>query len=418
MFKKVISILLCLSMVASFCTLAAAEGNITVEFVQWWEPELPEGSFRAIMDDFEAQNPGITVKLISNPFASTRDLVVSGAATGTLSDVVGLDGAWINDLVNQGALLSMDSYLSSDEAFNVDDIAASVKVNDETYMFAVASFTYHLFANTDLLKNAGIEEMPKTWTEFAAACKAVAEKNPDAYGWDFPFSSLYASAGQDQVMSWLWATGGKMLDESGKPYFVGNETMKKTLEFFKQSYDEGIMSPGVFSKQSQDMFEEFASGRSAFMLNGLSAIASLHERNADLAFDVLDMPVADDYEGTKGMMYAAWGIGLSASSKHPNEAWKLISYLMSPEVSTRIAEIANSLPGNKQSTASSTDPAFVNGYNLFQQSILINEFIGLPSANELNRLLMEQLQLMLDESQSVDDTLANIQSSWEAELAD
>ena len=36
---------------------AAAE-TVTLEFTQWWEPELPEGEFRALMDEFEAQNPG------------------------------------------------------------------------------------------------------------------------------------------------------------------------------------------------------------------------------------------------------------------------------------------------------------------------------------------------------------------------
>ena len=33
--------------------------DVVLEFQQWWEPELPEGSFRAILDDFEAANPGI-----------------------------------------------------------------------------------------------------------------------------------------------------------------------------------------------------------------------------------------------------------------------------------------------------------------------------------------------------------------------
>ena len=415
--KKLLSILLSAALLLALCAPALAEtGDVTIEFVQWWEPELPEGSLRAIMDDFEAANPGIKVKLISNPFASTHDLVVSGAATGTLSEEVGLDRAWVNDLVNQNALLPMDAYMAADEGFNADDVAAAVKVNDETYMFAVANFTYHLFANTQLLNDAGIEEMPKTWSEFISVCQELKAANPDANGWDFPFSSLYASAGQDQFMTWVWATGGRMLDESGKPNFTDNEAMEKTLTFFKEAYDSGIMSAGVFSKQSQDMFEEFASGRSAFMINGLSAIASLRERNADLVFDVVDIPVADDYEGTHGMMYAAWGIGVSASSEHPDEAWKLVSYLMSPEVSARIAEIANSLPGNKQASPSSQDAAFLNGYALFQNSELVNEFIGMPSATELNRILMEQVQMTLEGGQSVEDTLANIQSQWNAEL--
>ena len=415
--KKVLGILLCTVLLFTCCAPVLAEsGDVTIEFAQWWEPELPAGSLRGIMDNFEAANPGIKIKLISNPFSSTRDLVVSGAATGTLSDVVGLDGAWVSDLVSQNAILPMDSYMVADTSFNADNVAASVKLNSSTYMFAIANFTYHLFVNTTLLKDAGINEMPKTWTDFINVCTTLQQKNPEAYGWDFPFSSMYASAGQDQFMTWVWATGGKMLDVDGKPNFVNNDAMKKTLTFFKKAYESGIMSPGVFSKQSQDMFEEFASGRSAFMINGLSAVASLHERNADLAFDVVDIPVADDYTGKEGMMYAAWGIGLSASSKHPDEAWKLISYLMSPDVSGQIAEIANSLPGNKTATASSQDPAFLNGYKLFQQSDLINEFIGMPSATELNRILMEQVQMALDGGQSVDDTLANIETAWNTEL--
>jgi multiple sugar transport system substrate-binding protein len=78
----------------------------TLEFTQWWEPELPEGAFRALMDEFEAQNPGIKVELISGPYATTKEQVVAGAAAGTMSDVVGLDGAWVSDFVKQGSLAS------------------------------------------------------------------------------------------------------------------------------------------------------------------------------------------------------------------------------------------------------------------------------------------------------------------------
>jgi ABC-type glycerol-3-phosphate transport system substrate-binding protein len=33
-------------------------------------------------------------------------------------------------------------------------------------------------------------------------------------------------------------------------------------------------------------------------------------------------------------VYAAWGIGISENSEHKAEAWKLVSYLMSPEVNS------------------------------------------------------------------------------------
>lgn len=413
--KKVWSILLALTLVLSMCGTVLAE-DITIEFVQWWEPELPEGSFRQIMDEFEAQNPGIKVKLISNPFASTHDQVVSGAAAGTLSDVVGLDGAWVADLVKQGAILPMNSFMEADANFSAEDIAASVTIDGETYMMAIATFTYHLFANTDILEAAGVETMPEDWTSFVEACEKVLAAEGDAHAFNFPFSSLYASAGQDQFMTWVWATGGRMLDGEGKPAIADNETMKAVLTFLKEAYDAELMSPGVFSKQSQDMFEEFASGRSAFMVNGLSAIASLHERNADLSFDLIPIPHQDGFDGTSGVMYAPWGVGVSASSAHPEEAWKLVSYLMSPEVNSQIAEIANSLPGNKQATSGSTDEAFLSGYAIFQESDLVNEFIGMPSALELNRVLMEQVQFLLEGNQAEEETLNNIQYEWDMEL--
>src|SRR5690606_5018015 len=62
--------------------------EVTLEFTQWWEPELPDGEFRALIDRFEEENPGITVELLSGPYAATREQVVAGAAAGTMSDVV------------------------------------------------------------------------------------------------------------------------------------------------------------------------------------------------------------------------------------------------------------------------------------------------------------------------------------------
>ena len=84
-----------------------------IEFIQWWEPEMPAGALRGIMDDFEAANPDIKVTLVSGPYSATHDQIVVGAASGTLSDVVGLDGAWVNGLAKQGAIASMDPLMDA-----------------------------------------------------------------------------------------------------------------------------------------------------------------------------------------------------------------------------------------------------------------------------------------------------------------
>ena len=162
-------------------TGAVAQTNL--EFIQWWEPELPAGALRSIMDDFEAQNPGITVTLVSGPYATTRDQIVVGAASGTLSDVVGLDGAWVNDLARQNAIAAMDDLMAASPDFNADEVAAVIKVDGNSHMFPVASFVYPVFVNLDLMKEAGVEAMPTTRSEFVDAASKLTDESKNQYGW-------------------------------------------------------------------------------------------------------------------------------------------------------------------------------------------------------------------------------------------
>ena len=128
-----------------------------IEFIQWWEPEMPAGALRGIMDDFEAANPDIKVTLVSGPYSATHDQIVVGAASGTLSDVVGLDGAWVNGLAKQGAIASMDPLMDA-AGYDRSQIADIIEVDGQSVMFPLASFVYPVFVNLDLAEAAGVAE--------------------------------------------------------------------------------------------------------------------------------------------------------------------------------------------------------------------------------------------------------------------
>ena len=53
------------ALVATVWALCAtsAFAQTDIEFIQWWEPEMPAGALRGIMDDFEKANPDIKVKI-------------------------------------------------------------------------------------------------------------------------------------------------------------------------------------------------------------------------------------------------------------------------------------------------------------------------------------------------------------------
>ena len=397
-----------------FLSPGFAQGDpVKIEFIQWWEPELPAGSFRAIMDEFEAQNPGIEVKLISGPYSATRDQIVTGAATGTLSDVVGLDGAWENDLVKQGAIASLDGLIASTN-YDASQVAAIIKLDNKSYMFPVASFVYPIFINLDLFKAAGIEKLPTTRSEFIAAARKLTNPEKNQYGWVLPLSLEAPNGAQNDVMSWVWASGKSMMKD-GRPD-VTNPDVVSALKFIETMYKEGLISPGSFAKKEQDKVEEFVNGRVGMMVDTLAHINMIRDRNPNLNFTISDFPTVDGYTGPKGLPYAAWGIGISESSKHKEEAWKLVTYLMSPEVNSKLVSIANAFPGNVHATPDFilVDELFGKGFEIFQSGYLANEFVGLPVAEELMRILNIEIQLMLDGKQTAEQATAKAQAKWEA----
>ncbi|SDZ23804.1 ABC transporter substrate-binding protein [Herbiconiux ginsengi] len=393
----------------------SSDGTVTLEFAQWWEPELPEGALRGMMDDFEAQNPGIKVNLLSGPYASTKEQLFAGAAAGTMSDVVGLDGAWVSDFAKQGALADL-SALMADAGFDDSELASQIQVDGSTYMIPAVNFVYPLFTNDDLLSKAGISAPPTNRTEFAAAAKAVSALGDNTSGWILPLSQEAPNGIQNDVMSWTWASGGSMLKD-GQPDLT-NDDVKSAVEFVQGMWNDGSIAPGSFTMKEQDKVEEFSNGRVGMMIDSLAHINLLRENDPNLKFSISAIPAEDGFTGERGIPYASWGIGVSDSSAHPAEAFKLVQYLMSEKVNSELSTVANAFPGNTKSVPdfSNSDPLFQTAFDIYKAGYPANEFTGLPVAEDLMRSFDGQFQSLLNGDQSVDETLENAQKEWESQF--
>ena len=202
--------------------------------------------------------------------------------------------------------------------------------------------------------------------------------------------------------------------KDGKPD-VTNEAVVGTLEFIKSMYDEGLISPGTFAKKEQDKVEEFVNGRVGMMVDSLAHINLIRERNPDLNFGITAVPAVDGYTGKRGLPYASWGIGVSANSEHKEEAFKLVSYLMSKDVNAKLVSIANAFPGNVNAKPDfvTSDALFGKAFEIFQEGYLANEFVGLPVAEELMRQMDVEVQGMLEGNQSAAEAAAKTQAQWE-----
>lgn len=394
---------------------ADAGGDVTIEFAQWWEPELPDGAFRALMDQFEEENPGITVELISGPYASTKEQLFAGAASGTMPDVVGLDGAWVNDFASQGVIADLTA-LMSDVGYDDSELASQIQVDGATYMVPVVNFVYPMFTNDTLLSDAGIAAPPTNRSEFADAANAVTALGENASGWILPLSLEAPNGVQNDVMSWAWASGGSMLAD-GQPDLT-NADVTSAVEYIKGLWDDGVIASGSFTMKEQDKVEEFTNGRVGMMIDSLAHINLIRESNPDLAFSISAVPAEDGFDGERGIPYASWGIGVAENSENPEEAFKLVEFLMSEETNSELSTIANAFPGNKNSVPEfvADDELFAKAFEIYQAGFPANEFTGLPVADQLMRLFGEQLQVMLDGGQTVEEMLDKTQAAWEAEF--
>ena len=255
-------------------------------------------------------------------------------------------------------------------SYDKSQIADIIKVDGQSVMFPLASFVYPVFVNLDLAKAAGVDKMPTnrtrvrrsgqeddrtpTRTSTAGCCRCRCE-TPNGI--------------QNDVMSWVWASGGSMLKD-GKPD-LENAAVVGTLDYVKSLNDAGVISPGIFAKKEQDKVEEFVNGRVGMMIDSLAHVNLIRERNPKLNFGISAVPAVDGYTGKRGLPYASWGIGISEGSEHKEEAWKLVEYLMSPEVNAKLVTIANAFPGNVNAKPdfSKSDPLFSEAFKIFQERL-------------------------------------------------
>ncbi|MBT2485089.1 MULTISPECIES: sugar ABC transporter substrate-binding protein [unclassified Microbacterium] len=389
--------------------------NVTIEFAQWWEPELPDGEFRALIDRFEEANPEITVELVSGPYASTKEQLFAGAASGTMPDVVGLDGAWVNDFASQGVIADLTALMEEND-YDDSQLASQVQVDGSTYMIPVVNFVYPMFTNDDLLAEAGVDAPPTTRSEFADAAAKVSALGGDVSGWVLPLSQETPNGVQNDVMSWVWASGGSMLDD-GQPDLT-NDDVTSAVDYIGGLWDDGVIASGSFTMKEQDKVEEFTNGRAGMMIDSLAHINLIRETNPDLNFSISAIPAEEGYDGERGIPYASWGIGVAENSEHKDAAFKLVSYLMSQETNSELSTMAKAFPGNSESVPDfvADDELFAQAFEIYQAGYPANEFTGLPVAEELMRLLGEQLQSAFDGQQSIDDALKKAQEAWEAEF--
>lgn len=351
-----------------------------------------EADVRAMADAYTAKNPDIKLNLEFVPYEGLRDKTLLAQGSGSGYDVVLFDVIWPAEYAANRILRDVSERVTPEMKAGVLPGAwSTVEYQGKQYGMPWILDTKYLFYNRDILKRAGFDAPPKTWAELSAQATAIKEKKLVEY--PIVWSWAQAEAVICDYTTLLSAFGGSFLDEAGKPVFDKGGGLA-ALDYMKSTIDAGLTNPNSKEYLEEDVRRVFSNGEAAFALNWTYMFNLANSGDDSKVKGQVGVAPAPGVDGVSAVsaMNGSMGLGVTASSAHPDEAWNFVAYMTSQATQNSYSKL--SLP---IWAASYKDPAVTSG----QGEMIAAAEIGLaamyprpttPKYNELSALLQVAIQ--------------------------
>ncbi len=328
MVKRVCLAIMILSLVVVMTVSMVGAAEKKVELIYWDQNPGPDRTpyLQELLKKFESQNPNITVKYVGIPSGSAAQKYNLAVAADATPDVAIVPGSWISVLVAQKALLPLDSYFNKWNEKNKIGQAYIGQIrhgapDNKLYVIPNTANAYCLWYRTDRFKAAGLSA-PKTWDEFFDAVKKTSDKKNNQYGF-----SIRGGAGSDTVvLAGIVAYSGmtSFFDKKGKS-LINNPAAVSFVEKFTGMYDKYTPQSDI-TNGYKEMVAAFDSGVANMILHNLGSYGEHSRSFKDGQYAAAPLPLPAGGKRTF-LADAPNGNAIFKNTKHPKEAWLLVSYL-------------------------------------------------------------------------------------------
>lgn len=288
----------------------------------------------AMLPAFE-EKTGIKVNIIKLPYENAlgeqvRDFVANGDLDIALIDLV-----WIGNFAENEWIEPISKFTSNSELTDPDlDIADFFPLvlnafggwNGEVYGLPFDNYSGLLFYNDCMLKDAGFDGPPKTWSELK-----------DTYGPALTKDGKYAFALQskrnetqsaDSFARVLWPFGGSFLDKDFRSNLLSAESQAGLK--FRQDLMQ-YMPEGIVSYDHAETVNGLAQGDVAMITEWSAFYSTL--KNPDTSKVVDCLKIAPEPTGPAGRKPALGGFSLAVASqageKEQAASWLFIQWITS-----------------------------------------------------------------------------------------
>lgn len=356
--KKRIALLLTALMMIGLCAPAFAEENIEISF-SWWGGDSRHEATQNAVAAFEEANPNVTVKTNYSAWTGWEDTMSTAFYAGTAQDVDQVNWNWLYQYDTDGKTFVDLNTLSDFIDLTQFDEAALAQCTVDGRLTAIpVSMTGRIFYwNESTFEQAGIET-PKTFDELLAAGETFKTVLGDDY---YPM----VMGEFDRMIFLVWALEcqyGKAWVENGELQYT-QEEIAGGLEMMTQLEEAHVM-PTIQKlagdgAESIDKNPKWMEGKYAGIFEWDSSATKMGAAIEDGNFVVGDYLTGfGEYQG--GFTKVSLGFAITQTAAHPEEAAKLINFLLNEEDGVRIMASERGIPLSKTALQICTDEGLLN----------------------------------------------------------
>jgi multiple sugar transport system substrate-binding protein len=318
------------------CADGPGDAAVTVRF---WAMGREGEVVRELVPEFERENPGIRVEVQQIPWSAAHEKLLTAHVGRATPDVAQLGNTWIAEFVALNALrpLPPDAF---EEGVFFPGIWETNVLDGVPWGVPWYVDTRVLFYRSDLFRRAGHDTFPRSWEGWRAALEDVGEILGER---DYP-AFLPANEWPLPVILGLQAGSPLLADGDTRGAFA-EPAFRRAFEFVLDLYRRDL-APAIGNAEIGNLYQEFARGHVASYLTGPWNLGEFARRLPDsLAGAWATAPMPGPEGGTSGISLAGGAsLVVFRGTRHAEAAWRLVEYLVRPDVQSRFYRLTGDLP--------------------------------------------------------------------------
>jgi trehalose/maltose transport system substrate-binding protein len=332
-------------LVVEGCSRPTVHEPVTLTLLEEWSDKTFSDERQQELQQF-TRDTGIRVKLLPSPDSARQRLAMWKELLGTGAagpDVYGIDAIWPG-ILNE-YFIDLKPYFAKEISLQFPEIAVSYTVDKKLVAMPYRADAGLLFYRTDLLRQYGYREPPRTWDELekmAARIQAGERAKGNQQFWGFVWQGAADEVLTCDALEWQAAEGGGRIIEQDQTISVNNPQAIRAWQ--RAAHWVGSISPpGVIGYREWDSLNVWVAGNAAFMRHWPSAYIDSQAAGSLVRNKFDTAPLPGGKAGRVGTV-GGWGLAVSRSSAHPQEALQLVRYLTGRDVQVKRARVLSQPP--------------------------------------------------------------------------